>query len=167
MKMQSKQIKKLLFFSSLLLVLSVPVQAQMMDLMGAMAVGGAQTTGAVKSIGTANQKLKFISLLNALQMKIVDITMTYGGEYQNMVVSSLNEGQTKIVFYPVEEGRYFEAFISGINQSLCQELIRTPFDTLVKYRIVTNGTSQTYRPNELRNNTGLCMFADEMALIFQ
>ena len=167
MKMQSKQIKKLLFFSSLSLVLSVPVQAQMMDLMGAMAVGGAQTTGAVKSIGTANQKLKFISLLNALQMKIADITMTYGGEYQNMVVSSLNEGQTKIVFYPVEEGRYFEAFISGINQSLCQELIRTPFDTLVRYRIVTNGTSQTYRPNELRNNTGLCMFADEMALIFQ
>ena len=167
MKMQSKQIKKALFFSGLFLFLSVPVQAQMMDLMGAMAVGGAQTASSVKSIGMANQKLKFISFLNALQMKIADITMTYGGNYKHMVISNLTDAQTKVIFRPVEQGKYFEAFISGVDQSLCQELIKTPFDTLVKYRIVTNGTSQTYRPNELRNNTGLCMFADEMALIFQ
>ena len=63
-----------------ILGIALPVQAQMPDLMGVMAIDGAMTAQAAKGYATANTMLKKNRLAQELQMKSVDIqTHMLGG----------------------------------------------------------------------------------------
>ena len=72
------KIKKFLFIS-MLLSISANVNAQMVDLIGSMGVGGAMDAGSVRSVGMANNRLKSMQLINDINMKMVDIVLSYEG----------------------------------------------------------------------------------------
>jgi len=165
--MNKQKLKKSLFFSSLFYILTFSVQAQMIDLIGSMGIGAAQTTQSVKSVGQMNNVLRSQQFLNELQLKIADITTTYFGNYQQMPIRSAQIGNIKIIFRPVDNGQHYEAYISPLTQDLCLKLLQTRFDNLVRYRLVNDGSFQDYTVAQVRSNTGLCVTTDAMALIFQ
>lgn len=55
-QMRHRNLEKILFIN-ILLFSSLSVQAQMMDLMGSMAIGGSQNIDGVKAVGQMNKLL--------------------------------------------------------------------------------------------------------------
>ena len=165
--MKHRNLKKILFFNVLLYFSSFSVQAQMMDLMGSMAIGGSQTINDVKAVGQMNKSMQNVQFLNELQMKNVDISTTYFGNYNRMSTQSVIIGNTKVTFKPTDNGQHFEAYIPSVSETLCSSLIRNKIDNLVKYRFVTGGKSKTYTPSQLQGKSDICNGVSAIGLIFQ
>lgn len=165
--MKVQLIKKSFIFSLLFVVCTGSVQAQMLDLMGSMAVGGAQSVESARSLGRMNKALRSNQFLSQLQFKIAEISTTYFGNYQSMSIQSFNENGLKVVFRPVNNGQNFEAFISPVNQGLCQTLLTTRFENLIEYRLMSGGSFQNYKPAQAASNTSLCVTVNAVSLILQ
>ncbi len=165
--MKLQNLKKSLFFSVLMCVVGFSAQSQMLDLMGSMAVGGAQSVKSVQSVGLMNKKLRNTQFLSQLQMKVADITMTYFGHYQSMSVQSMTFQNIKVVFKPVNNGDNFKASIFPVSQVLCRDLLNARFDNLVGFRSVDDGSFRDYTPQQARADDALCITSDTLSLIFQ
>lgn len=165
--MKQQILNKTLFFCMLSLILTKPMHAQMLDLMGSMAVGGSQTVGSVRSVGQMNNAFKMQQFINALQLKNAEISTTYIGNYQNMKIQSININGVKAVFQPVNEGHNYQAFISPVTQQFCQKLSKTPFDNLVMIRAIDNGSSSDFSVRQARSNSDFCITTDALSLVFE
>ena len=55
------------------LLAALPAQAQMMDVMGSMAVQGAMTRGSVRSVTAANSKMADTKIKNAFGVMLDDV----------------------------------------------------------------------------------------------
>ena len=165
--MKRQILKKSLFFSILSLIISYPIQAQMIDLIGSMAVGGAQNVGAVHSVGNMNRTLQNVLFFEQLQEKNAEISTTYFGNYQNMKIQTININGVKVVFQPVNEGKNYQAFISPITNRLCRSLIQSSFDNLVSLRFIVQGFSTDYTLQQARSNPQICTTTDALSLVFE
>ncbi|MBP5534015.1 MAG: hypothetical protein J6Y03_00715 [Alphaproteobacteria bacterium] len=165
--MKQKNLKKILFINILLCFSSFSVQSQMIDLMGSMGVSGTQTINDVKKVNQMNKSVHSMQFINELQMKNVDISTTYFGNYQKMSTQSATIGNVKVIFKPVNNGKNFEAFIPSIQSSLCSSLLSNRIDNVVSYRFVTNGKSKEYTPAQIRSKSGVCDGVTGLALIFK
>ena len=165
--MKVQILKKSLFFSMLSLIVCNSIQAQMIDLVGSMAVSGAQNVGALRSVSQMNKTLQNSLFMEQLQLKIIEISTTYFGNYQNMKVQSININGVNVVFQPVNAGRNYQAFISPVSEHLCRLLLKSSFDNLYSIRAIDNGFSTDYTLQEARSDAGLCITSDALALIFE
>jgi hypothetical protein len=159
--------KKVLFISALSVFVVCNGKAQMLDLMGGMAVEGVQSANSLRSVGLMKRTLNITQFLNHLQMKITDLTTSYFANYQNMPVQSMNYQDVKVVFRAVNNGQNYEAFISPLSYDLCQKIVSAGFDNLAYFRFVDNGVSSDYTVQQALSNAGLCISSDAVALILK
>ena len=150
--------KKLLFFSMLFEIWTVGANAQMMDLMGSMAVGGAMDAGSVKSVGAMNRQLKKTQFVSDIQMKVVDIMTTYAGQYQRLKPSQINAGGVNVVFTSAENGRAFQATVKTPTVSTCQTLLITYWDGASYLNITTDGQTQKMTLSEAASSADKILF---------
>ena len=165
--MKLQILKKSLFFSGLSLIFSFPIHSQMLDLMGSMAVGGAQTGASVRSVGNMNRTLQSVLFFEQLQEKNAEISTTYFGNYQNMKIQNIQINGVKVIFQPVDEGTKYQAFISPISEQLCRSLIQASFENLHSFRFIDQGSSVDYTVQQARSNPEICLTTDALALIFK
>ena len=159
--------KKSLFFSVLFVILTLKTSAQMLDLMGNMAVGGVQNIHSIRSVGQLNHRLNVVQFINQLNMKNAEITTTYFGNYKNMPVQSMAYKDIKVIFRPVNAGRNYEAFISPLSFEICKKILNSNFDNLSYFRFVSNGISSDYTVQQARSNTGLCVTSYALVLVLE
>ena len=160
--------KKLLFFSMLFEIWTISANAQMMDLMGSMAIGGAMDAGSVKSVGTMNRQLKKTQFVSDIQMKVVDIMTTYAGQYQRLKPSQIKAGGVNVVFSSAENGRAFQATVKTPNLSTCQTLLTTYWDGASYLNIATDGQTQKMTLSEAASSADkMCQKAKAVSIIYQ
>ena len=123
----------------LALLAALPVQAQMTDLMGSMAVQGAITNNSMRSIAAANSKMAAISTLQNLQMLILDIRSQYWGQYKGLS-EKLSDGLTGQV-RAAENGTAFEIKLTQVSGEVCQYVLQGQLDGLKRGKL--NGKSFT------------------------
>ena len=160
--------KKLLFYSVLFEFLSFCVNAQMMDLMGSMAIGGAMDAGSVNAVGTMNRQLRKTQLVSDIQMKVVDIMTTYGGQYKRLKPSEINSGGVKVMFSSVEDGRAFQATVNHPNPQTCQTFLTTRWEGASYLNVVSGGQKKKVSFSEASSSAGtLCKKAESISIIYQ
>ena len=121
----------------LALLAALPAQAQMTDVLGSMAVQGAMTRSSVQSVSSANSKMAAISVLQNLQMLILDIRTQYWGQYKGLS-ETLSDGMTGTV-KATEDGHAFEITLTQVSQQVCQAVLSGRLDGLKSGKL--NGKS--------------------------
>ena len=161
------KIKKLLFISMLFEFVSVGVSAQMMDLMGSMAVGGTMDAGSTKMIGTANQRLKSTQLMSDIQLNVVDIMTSSGGRYRRMKEREITSGGTKVTFRSTSDG-HLEAYIHPLSVPLCQSLLTSRWDGATGLKVKSGNKNVDLTVGEASARaTKACVDAKSMSIFFQ
>lgn len=162
------KIKKILFYSMLFGCLPFCVNAQMIDLVGSMAVGGAMDTEAVKSVGTMNRQLKKTQLISDIQMKVVDIMTTYGGYYKRMRPSEIVSRGIKVHFDQAEKGDAFQATVNNPDTQTCQTLLTTRWEGASYLNVVFGGQTKKLNLSEASSSaTTICLKAKAISIIYQ
>ena len=155
--------KKLIVLSMLAVGVNLTAQAQMVDLMGSMGLQGLQTIEATKSVGQATGKLKNTQIIQQMQMKIADITMTYFGEYKNMPIQKMSVGGVSVTFKSAGQGNYYEAVVSPVSAGLCVDLLGRPFENLHQVKM----GQKVYERAQLSVATKSCSSVRQMTLILK
>ena len=105
----------------LILGLSLPVSAQMQELIGTLTVDGMMNAEAIKGYNTANIQVKKNNLMQELQMKSIEIQTLMMMNPQNVSRETFS-----IVGYSAsaqkEKGGIFSITIKGVEKTLCQSI---------------------------------------------
>ena len=106
-----------------LLASSFSVQAQMTDLIGSMAIQGQMSASGLKGYGTASTMHEKNSLIQELQIQVIDIKTKYMNNYSNVsreTISSpvLKKYQAKL--HGNGDSFYFE--LKNLDKNLCKSL---------------------------------------------
>ena len=105
----------------LLLGISVPVSAQMTDLMGSLAIDGMMNAQAAKGYSTANVQMKKNNLAQALQMKNIEIQTHMMSNHGNVSRETFS-----VARYPasaqIENNGGFSITLKGVEKALCQAI---------------------------------------------
>jgi len=159
------KIKKFLFIN-MLFIIPVCANAQMIDIMGSMGVGGAMDAGAAHSVGMANNRLKSTQLISDINMKMADIMMSYEGRYHKMPTQTITSAGKKVVFRPVN-GRV-EAYIEKINENICLSLLTAGWQNVDQFRVVKQtGSSVIDRAQASKAGTTVCQNVKDFTIIFK
>ncbi len=106
-----------------LLGFSFSVQAQMTDLIGSMAIQGQMTASGLKGYGTASLMYEKNSLMQELQMQVIDIKTKYMNNYQNVSRETIRSSllkKYKTTLHNNGNSFYFE--LHNMDQKLCKSL---------------------------------------------
>ena len=155
--------KKSIVLSMLAVGVNLTAQAQMVDLMGSMGLQGLQTIEATKSVGQATNKLKNTQIIQQMQMKIADITMTYFGEYKNMPQQRMSVNGVSVTFKSVGQGNYYEATVAPVSAGLCADLLGRPFENLHQVKL----GQKVYERAQLSEASKHCTSTHQMTLILK
>ena len=166
-KMYNLNLKKILFISMLSCFSLNQVHAQMVDLIGSMGIGAAQTASSVKSVSNMNKAVQVQQFINQLQMEIAMITTSYFGNYKKMPVQNKSVNGVKVTFKPADEKNALAISIPLSNQDFCQKLISHPFDNLRSVHLIDEGRVSKYTPRQAFSNHNLCAGADTIVLIME
>ena len=159
------KIKKLLFINMLSLI-SVCANAQMIDIMGSMGVGGAMDAGAARSVGMANNRLKSTQLITDINMKMADVMMSYEGRYNQMPTQIINSAGKKVVFRPVNG--QVEAYVEKVNENICLSLLTASWQNVDHFRVVKQtGSSVIDRAQATKARADVCRNVKDFAIIFK
>jgi hypothetical protein len=106
-----------------LLGFTFSVQAQMTDLIGSMAIQGQMSASGLKGYGTASIMHKKNSLMQELQIQVIDIKTKYMNNYQNVSRETLQSPllkKYKTTLHNNGNSFYFE--LHNMDQKLCKSL---------------------------------------------
>jgi hypothetical protein len=115
--------KKILCF--ILCLLSVSVSAQMLDLIGSGAIGGAMTKGSVNSVNQGINMLKYTQLVRSLTYSVNVIRINHMGNYARVSNSDIDKSS----FYPYGAqagslGRdHFYIELTGLSDTICKRFV--------------------------------------------
>lgn len=155
--------KKSIVLSMLAFGVNLTAQAQMVDMMTSLGLQGLQTVEATKSVGQATSKLKNTQIIQQMQMKIADITMTYFGEYKNMPVQKMSVGGVSVTFKSAGQGDYYEAVVAPVSAGLCVDLLGRPFENLYQVKL----GQKVYERTQLSVAAKSCSSVPQMTLILK
>ena len=143
--------KNILFIS--LLFISYGVSAQFVDLMGAMSVQGAITSGSTNSAARGIYAIRKTKLLESIRQAAMEIRSQFVGNYDGVSPENLSEDLfPEMEWYIGQEG-YDSFFIqlNDIDGQSCQFLISSP----------TSAKSV-----EINGNSDRCSDSNNMKFIF-
>jgi hypothetical protein len=157
----------MLFISMLSCFSLNQVHAQMVDLIGSMGIGAAQTASSVKNVGKMNKTVQAQQFINQLQMEIAMIITSYFGNYKSMPVQNKTVNGVKVTFKPADEKNALAVSIPLNSLDFCQKLISYPFDNLRSVHLIGKGRVSKYTPRQAFSNHNLCSGADTIVLIME
>lgn len=142
--------------SVLICGMAFSVSAQMIDLIGSGAVGGALTKESTTSINQGMNALKYTQMIQALSQNAAMIKIKYMGDYAKVGRSDIAGNPFKPYQFNVgssTKNRFFIELI-GIEQKLC-------------HRLVTSGVgAQDVEINGQGKNSNACTSSSQIKFIF-
>lgn len=138
-------------------------QAQMVDLMGSMAVDGALTTQSVQQVSRGRRQVLYHQFVNAMDLKNTEILTSGRTDYSHLPISRVSAGGVTATFQG--EGAFYQATFSTMTPALCRLLIAHTWPNAVEVRFATP-TGSVVAPFGA-TSADQCDSAQNITLIFQ
>ena len=112
-------------FSILICGVAFSASAQLLDVLGSGAIGGAMTKGSVSSVNQGMNALKYTQIVQALSQNAAMIKINHMGNYANVGRSDISGNPFHPYNYNIGSigNNRFYIELSGIEQNLCRRLL--------------------------------------------
>ena len=138
-------------------------EAQLVDLMGSMAVEGALTTQSAQQVGRAHQQVLLHQFIQAMDLKNTEIFTSGLSDYNSLPISRVSAGGITATFQG--EGNFYKADFSNMTPALCRLLLSHQWPNAVEVRF-SMPTGPVIAPFGA-TDSNQCDLAKSITLIFQ
>ena len=132
------------------------VSAQMLDLVGGAAIGGAMTKGSISSVNKGMNALKYMQLLQALSQNAQLIRIRHMGRYEQINKSGISGNPFRPYQFNIgnEGASRFYIELSNVESNICKRLVS---ENIGQVSVVVNGQG---------SNANACSSTSKIKFIF-